>query len=406
MNILHINQSDIVGGAAIAGYRLHQGLLAQGAHSRLLVDVAKTSGAEVATISRRRYAESVTSRFAWRLGLNYINITNSFGIPEHSFYQEADIINFHNLHGDYFNYLALPKLTKHKFAVLTLHDMWSFTGRCVYSYNCDRWKIGCGQCPDLSIMPEVKTDSSRLEWWLKNWIYGVSNLVIVSPSKWLAEQISSSMLARFPIHYIPHGIDIETYQPLDPIQCRTVLGIPLDKKVLMLGAQNLQDPRKGTKLLLESLQNLPAQVKATTVLLTLGDGGETISSLVDIPTFNLGYISGDRIKAVAYSAADIFVFPSQADIFGLVLQESMACGTPLVSFKVGGIPDLVRPGQTGYLAEPNNVEDFCNGIIQLLEDKALRDYMSQKCRAIALQEYSLELQAKRYIELYEKILDN
>jgi len=406
MKILHINQADVVGGAAIAGYRLHQGLLTQGVHSRLLVDSAKTSSAEVAKIARRRYVESMTSRLAWRLGLNYVNITSSFDIPKHAFYQEADVINFHNLHGDYFNYLALPKLTKHKCAVLTLHDMWSFTGHCAYSYGCDRWQMGCGQCPDLNAFPEVKIDRSRWEWWLKNWSYKHSNLAVVAPSRWLTEKAKDSMLGRFSVHHIPHGIDTEAYQPLNPTQCRSVLGIPIDRKVLMFGAQNLQDPRKGSELLLKSLQTLPRYIKSQTVLLTLGDGGETISSLVDIPAINLGYMSGDRLKAIAYSAADVFIFPSKADIFGLVLQESMACGTPSVAFKVGGIPDLVRPGQTGYLAEPDNVEDFCHGIIQLLEDQSLRDYMSHQCRAIAIQEYSLKLQAGRYIDLYKKVLQN
>jgi glycosyltransferase involved in cell wall biosynthesis len=406
MNVVHINQSDIVGGAAIAGYRLHQGLLIQGVHSRLLVDSAKTSGNEVATIARRRYIEGVTSRLAWHLGLNYVNITSSFDIPKHVFYQEADIINFHNLHGDYFNYLALPKLTKYKYAVLTLHDMWSFTGRCAYSYNCDRWQVGCGQCPDLSIMPAVQTDKSDWEWKLKNWAYGSSNLSIVCPSSWMAVQASHSMLNRFPIHHIPNGLDLEAYQPLNSQYCRSMLGIDQDQQVLMFASQSLMDFRKGGDLLLQALQSLPSRLKQQLQLLILGDGGEAIAHMIDIPTLNLGYVGSDRLKAVAYSAADLFIFPTRADNLPLVLQESMACGTPLVSFKVGGIPELVRPGQTGYLAEPDSVEDFCNGITQLLEDASLLNYMSQQCRAIALQEYSLELQAKRYIELYEKILHN
>jgi glycosyltransferase involved in cell wall biosynthesis len=88
----------------------------------------------------------------------------------------------------------------------------------------------------------------------------------------------------------------------------------------------------------------------------------------------------------------------------LVLQESMACGTPMVSFKIGGVPDLVRPDITGYLAQPEDTQDFSNGIIQLLKDEELRKTMSENCRAIALQEYTLELQAKRYIELYQQVL--
>jgi glycosyltransferase involved in cell wall biosynthesis len=115
---------------------------------------------------------------------------------------------------------------------------------------------------------------------------------------------------------------------------------------------------------------------------------------------------------VAFSAADLFIFPTRADNLPLVLQESMACGTPMVSFKIGGVPDLVRDNLTGYLAQPENSTDFCNGILMLLEDEKLRQKMSENCRAdclqqrfaIALKEYSLDLQAKRYIELYQQVL--
>ncbi|NET85504.1 MAG: glycosyltransferase, partial [Moorea sp. SIO1F2] len=161
----------------------------------------------------------------------------------------------------------------------------------------------------------------------------------------------------------------------------------------------------GGDLLLKALSSLPQSLKGEIVLLTLGDGGEVISESVGIQTQNLGFVSSDHLKAIAYSAADLFLFPTRADAFGLVALEAMACGTPTVSFKVGGVPDLVRPGTTGYLAEPENVEDFCNGIIQLLTDHNLREYMSQQCRKVAVAEYSSKLQTERHINLYRSILE-
>ncbi|BBD69178.1 group 1 glycosyl transferase [Nostoc commune NIES-4072] len=404
MNVLQINYSDIEGGAAIAGYRLHEGLLAKGINSRLLVGVVKTDSDRVAAISRGYRLENQLYRFTVRLGFNYINLFSSFDIPKHHFYKEADILNFHNLHNNYFNYLAIPSLMKSKPAVFTLHDMWSFTGHCSYSYDCERWKIGCGKCPYLDTYPTINRDSTSLEWKLKNWVYSRSHLAIVTPSKWLTEQAKQSMLNRFPIQHIPYGIDTEAYQPLDSEQCRSLLGIPINKRVLLFGAQSLQDSRKGSDLLLKALHHLPEYLKAETVLLTLGEGGETITKTLGIQTLNLGYISSDRLKSIAFSAADLFVFPTRTDNLPLVLQESMACGTPMVSFKIGGVPDLVRPGITGYLAEPEDALDFCSGIVKLLEDKELRDRMSENCRTIVLKEYSLELQAQRYIELYQQVL--
>ena len=405
MKILHINQSDINGGAAIAGYRLHQGLLNQSIDSRLLVKIIKTDSLLVEPLPRNKI-DNYLSQISWRIGLNYINYISSFDIPKHPFYQEADCLNLHNLHGDFFSYLAIPKLTKDKPAIFTLHDMWSFTGHCAYSYDCDRWQHGCGNCPYPDIYPPIKLDNTYLEWKLKDWVYSKSNITIVSPSKWLTEKARQSILNRFPIHHIPYGIDTAAYQQLDREECRHILGVSQNQKVLMFGAVSLKDQRKGSDLLIKSLQQLPSSLKLDILLLILGEGGEKIAEMVGIKTLNLGYVSSDRLKSIAFSASDLFVFPTRADNLPLVLQESMACGTPMVSFDIGGVPDLVRHNITGYLAKPEDIQDFSNGIVQLLEDDQLRQTMSKNCRVIAISEYSLELQAKRYIELYEQVLQH
>ncbi len=407
MNILHINQSDISGGAAIGVYRLHQGLLAQGIDSRFLVDLATTSSTRVASIPQKRYIDYQIYRFTRRFGFNDIHLTSSFDILKHSFYQAADVLHFHNLHSGYFNYLALPFLTKNKPAVLTLHDMWGITGHCAYSFDCDRWKIGCGQCPYPDIYPPIQTDNTHWEWKLKHWSYSRSKLIaVVATSHWLADQAKQSILNGYPIHRIPYGIDTKVYQPLDSHDCRSVLGISKNKRVLLFAAQKLTDSRKGGNLLLQALQGLPESLKAETMLLIFGNGGEALAERVGIPTLNLGFIGSDHLKAIAYSAADLFLFPTRADAFGLVAQEAMACGTPIVAFNIGGVRDLVRPSVTGYLAKADDAKDFCHGIMQLLEDCHLCADLGQQCRAIVQEEYSLELQAKRYMELYSLGLSN
>ncbi len=406
MKVLQINQSDVGGGAAIAAYRLHQGLLNRGLSSKLLVGEALTSDPKVEVIQQNLNLNRQLFRFNGRFGLLYLNVLSTFDIPKHPFYQEADVLNFHNLHGafDWFNYLAISHLTKTKPAIFTLHDMWSFTGHCAYSYDCDRWKTGCGKCPYPDLYPHIHRDNTRIEWKLKDWVYSKANLIIVAPSQWLAAQAKASMLGRYDVHCIPYGIDTEAYQPIDPQACRKELGLPLDLKILMFGATNLKDKRKGGDLLFKILQNLPESLKAETVLLTFGDRGEEIAKQVGMKVVSLGYLTSDRLKSIAYSAADLFIFPTRADNLPLVLQESMACGTPMISFDIGGVPDLVRPGITGYLAQAEDTTDFCNGIINLLEDDQLRQEMSTNCREIALKEYDLDLQAQRYMKLYQQVL--
>jgi glycosyltransferase involved in cell wall biosynthesis len=406
MQVLHINTFDMIGGAAIAAYRLHRGLLAQHVQSRLLVDKSQSDSDLVSTISRRRYFEDISGRLGYHLGLNNINMTSTFKVPNHRFYIESDILNFHNLHGNYFNYLSIPTLTRHKPAVLTLHDMWSFTGHCAYSFDCDRWQPGCGKCPHLDTYPSVSRDCTALEWNLKRWIYNRSNLVIVAPSRWLARLAEKSILSRFSVHVIPNGLDTNVYKPLEKKACRDSLGIPADKTVLLFAAQSLKDPRKGGDLLLNALQKIPQNLAENIVLLMLGEESEILKNEVNIPMITLGYIGGDRVKAIAYSAADIFVFPTRADNLPLVIQESMACGTPTISFDVGGVSELVRPRDTGLLAEPENIDDFAEKIVNLVENMHMRQHMSAQCRITAEKEYSLDLQTKRYITLYKDIIQN
>ena len=356
MNVLHINQSDIGGGAAIAGFRLHQGLLLQGIDSKILSGDSKLTCERIAKFPPQTRLEwQVLKRITERCGLNYIHLISSFRVVQHDFFRDANIVNFHNLHSGYFSYLSIPKLTQDKPGVLTLHDMWSFTGHCSYSFDCMRWETGCGECPYLDTYPRVERDSTALELKIKSWVYKHSNLTVVAPSSWLTRQARQSILNHFAIHHIPNGIDTSTYQPIDTELCRTVLNVPTNKFVLMTGADSLKDPRKGLDLLVRSLQGLPKSLKDESTLLSFGNNGEALANEVGIEGINLGYISSDRLKAVAYSAADLLVFTSRADNLPLILQESMACGTPMVAFNIGGVSDLVRPGITGYLAAPEDI---------------------------------------------------
>lgn len=409
MKVLLIHRSSYArgGGGAIAMYRLHTGLRKAGVDSKILCHLRTVERSDIIRFScpkALQVLEPWLKKVTQRLGLNDIHAVSSFSIKGHKAYLDADVVNFHGLHGGFFSYLALPTLTRSKPAVFTLHDMWAYTGHCAISYGCDRWRVGCGQCPYLDSYPPIRRDNTRLEWKLKNWIYSHSHLTIVTLSSRQTAQVKQSMLNRFPIHQIPHGVDTEIYEPLDPEQCRTLLGIPPNRKVLMFAALRLNQFNKGGDLLLEALQGLPESLKAETVLLTLGNGGEALGQVADIQTYDLGYISHDRIKAIAYSAADLFVFPTRAESFGLVLLESMACATPVVSFGVGGTVDLVRPGVTGYLAKPEDAKDLREGIVQLIEDESRRRRMGQQGREMVLREYRLELQVQRYIALYNQLL--
>jgi glycosyltransferase involved in cell wall biosynthesis len=337
------------------------------------------------------------------MGLNNVFDISSFTMKKQQAWLDADVVNIHS-YADFFSYLALGPLTETKPTVMTLHDMWSFTGHCYVSFDCERWKTGCGKCPYPDVYPPIRRDSTHIEWKLKNWAYRHAQLTVVAPSTAYAEFARQSMLGRFPVRHVPHGIDTACYEPLDRQQCRSLLGVPPDKKVLMFMAKSLHSSVKGGQVLTEVFRRLPRAIKDRLILLLVGNQGKMMADALGVQAIDCGYISNDRLKAICYSAADLFVHPTRAEAFGLVLLESMACGTPLVSFNVGGVSDLVRPGVTGYLAERDNAEDLMSGVVQLLTDESRCESMRAQCREIALREYCIELQAQRYASLYAELL--
>ena len=408
MKVLQIHGKDVPQGfgAAVSTYRLHLGLRASGVDSKILCNRrVLDSSVEIPRLPRlERLIGHVTSR----LGLNDLHCVGAFKVKDLPAYREADVLNFHGIHSQFFSYLALPFLTKSKPAVFTVRDMWPLTGHCAVNYDCERWKTGCGNCPYPGAPPALPTkrDSTHMEWKLKSWAYRQSRLTVVTLSRRMTEQARQSMLGHFPIHHIPNGVDTEAYRPLDPALGRTVLGIPPGKKVLMFAAGYLNRQHKGSDLLAKALRVLPPALKSEIVLILLGEGGEALADMFDVNVIPLGFVGGQRFKAVAYSAADLVVLPTRGEGLPNVLLESMACGTPMVSFDVGGVPDLVRPGVTGYLARPEDAQDLAQGIRQLLEDAPFRRVMSQQCRAIACAEYSTKLEVQKYIALYDSLLGN
>ena len=317
---------------------------------------------------------------------------------------DADVIDLHCLHSGTFSYLALPALAAKKPLVFTFHDMWPITGHCHASLDCERWKTGCGRCPYPGTEPAIRRDATALEWKLKKWAYERADFTIVTPSKWLAEVVGRSFLAGRPVHHIPHGLDVEVFRPLDKPECRSLLGIPGGKTVLLCAIENMDRPLKGGQLMVEALRDLPESIRRDCVLLVFGRSSRALLKQIPMQVVELGYLGADSMKVIAYSAADLLINPSRAESFGLVALEAMACGTPVVAFGVGGLPELVRPGLTGMLAVPENPQDFSDRIVDMLEDRQSLQTMGAVARLMVLDEYRLDLQVARSIDLYQSVI--
>ncbi len=417
MRIVHINTHADSGGAAKAMARLRQELERQGHHACSLSEYRTFLERNVYRMvevvrgrrrSRDRWLEAWGQRIAGWLGAPFTRYRSTQYILEWDVFKQADVVNLHNLHGDYFNYHLLPVFSRCKPIIWTLHDMWAMTGHCVYAYDCERWQAGCFDCPlfkgagrKLVEPPPTPRDWTRQVWNAKQKLYQKSRLYIVTPSQWLCGLAKKSILGgAASIQCIPNGVDLTVFRPIDPSLARQVLGISQDARVILFVAHGLGYKRKGFQYLLDALERI--EKPGTTMLLTVGTQGLDSAQLDRFTRRDMGTLADERLMSLIYNAADAFVFPTLADNQPLVLIEAMACGTPMVSFDVGGVSEMVRHMETGYLARSQDAEDMARGIKLLMGDDGLRRRMRQRCQEIAKAEYALELQAQRYLALYEQ----
>lgn len=417
MTITHLNTSDIKGGAARAAYRLHQGLREIGVKSSMFVRGKSSSDETVRSVHldqsliarvRRRWRRWYIQRSFTEYKEDRPDGLELFSDDRTAIASEvvdqcpdADIFNLHWIANfidlsTFFEWINAP-------VVWTLHDMNAFTGGCHYNVGCDRYKSTCGACPQLG--SDDDRDLSRAIWQRKSDAYqsaiDAGQLHIVAPSRWLAEEVRrSSLLGEAPVHTIPNGLDAKTFHPRETTGVRQAIEIPDHHRVLLFVAQSTKNHRKGFDLLQEALQELSADA---VTLVSIGSHEPDLEP--DFHHVHLGSIKSDLLLSVFYSLADVFVIPSRQDNLPNTVLESMACGTPVVGFYVGGIPDMVRPGETGWLAEPEDASALRQAIAGALSDETERNRMADRCRQIVQEEYTLDVQARAYKSLYESLLN-
>jgi glycosyltransferase involved in cell wall biosynthesis len=400
LNVLHISESDTAGGAAGAAYKLHRGLNGRGHRSRMLVGRKLTADADIRRLKRNdawRGLDRLSGAVLDRLSLQYVFYPSSFAVARDGWFREAHMVQLHNLHGSYFSFTALPILSRRRPIVWLLHDQWAFTGHVAYSLDCERWRTGCGSCPYLGEYPRLQRDTTALLWRLKKAAYARSRLTLVVPSEWLRDLVRASpLLGRFPVHRIPNGIDTAVFRPGPQREARRRLGLPDDRRIVFFAAADLEERRKGLHLLHAALRRLDEPP----LLVVAGSGGMP----TDVETRSLGSVADEHVLADAYRAADVFAVPTLADVLTQTAQESLACGTPCISFDRGGVTEVVRHLETGYQAAFGDAGELARGLATLLADADLRARLSRRCREVAEDEYSVELQVRRYVELYEEAL--
>ena len=410
VSVLHVNTADNLGGAARSAYKIHSGVRALGARSRMLVRTRVTDDPDVALVNggrwRWRVLDALGTQVVDRVGAQYLFYPSSFALLDHPWLAETQVVQLYNTHGGYFTHRVLPELSRRRPVVWRLSDMWPFTGHCAYSLDCERWKTGCGHCPLLHEYPGLPWDTTARLFRIKERLYASSRLTIVATNSWMEGLVRQSpLLGRFPLHRIPNGVDVSVFRPMEKAAARRALGID-DTLPVVLFAAHVARPgtRKGGEYVSPSLERAAAQGSRFR-LVVLGEDAEAWPEARAYPTTRVGFTADNARLAAVYSAADVLLWPAVAENFPNGIVEAMACGTPAVAFDTGGVRDAVRHLETGYLAAFRDVEDLARGVHLLIGDAAQRGRLSEACRRVAADDYSDERQARRYHDLYARLLE-
>ena len=414
LHVTHLSTTDLVGGACLAATRLHKGLLGQEVASRMFVVIRRSQDDSVWTLSpfpflpkaMRRVLFGVCRRIQHRKRLIHGGLFSLGRV-----YYGRDLLrqlppsHLIHLHWviDLVDYTtALPELARRAPLVWTFHDMNCFTGGCHYDEHCGRFTVGCGLCPQLGSRKE--NDLSRHVFARKQRALAripAQRLIIVCPSEWMASEVSrSALFQRFQRVTIPYGIDTAVFRPIARRQARAELGLPADAKILLFVADILGERRKGLGLLFQALEGL----REVHNLLVVTLGSKPGTQLVAAPHLHLNRIDDPARLALVYSAADAFIVPSLQDNLPNTVLEAMSCGLPVIGFRVGGIPEMVRDAETGLLADVGNATDLAQKISWMLEHGEQRERMSAAARALVLRDFTVQRQAAACKLLYQNHL--
>ncbi|MFM6954543.1 MAG: glycosyltransferase family 4 protein [Sphingobacteriaceae bacterium] len=413
MKVVHLNSYENNGGAGRAASRLVKALQEQGVDTSLWVNYSFETTPNPYNFSKGLLLKFITAvqiileRVLTKIRTKPVKIPFSipiFGkdISKHPALKEADIIHLHWLNHAFLRPRDLAKLQKlNKPIVWTFHDSNAFTGGCHVRYTCTHFEQACGNCP--VVKQPGANDLSHTIWKSKKQAYAELALQVVAPSRWMAQSAQkSSLFAEKPIQVIPNTLNTTVFAPSDKIIAREKLGLPANAFLILSGFMpSSNDKHKGADLLVEALRIFGQSHDAELVVF----GSRTAG---DLPDFNLkttflGTINEEDKLALCYAAADVFVTPSIEDNLPNTVLESLACGTPVVAFTTGGIPDMVSHQQNGYLAKDASPEELAKGLIWIKE-QAGKQALSKVARQTVLDTFSETVVAQKYIHLYQSIL--
>jgi glycosyltransferase involved in cell wall biosynthesis len=440
LNILQVSTSDWGGGAERVAWNLFKGYRSKGHVSHLAVGHKHSNDPDVSLIPRLRngtpWASSVHAlanrvasweqsvRGLWRLKYWLQVLAGGWPAAQRELGREdfhypgtwkllelvpdrADVLHLHNLHGDYFDLRALPLFGRQMPVIVTLHDAWLLSGHCAHSFDCERWLTGCGSCPDLTISPAVRRDATAFNWKRKRKIYAGGRFYVSTPSQWLMDKVKSSILEPSVIQsrVIPYGVDLSVFYPEDRLVIKKSLGLRPDHKVLLFVAQNARENLwKDYQTVQDAVRLVAKGMRhANIVLVVLGQEAPS-EKFGNIEIRFVPFEADVERVASYYQASDLYLHAARADTFPNTVLEAQACGTPVVATAVGGIPEQIEEGVTGFLVPAADPVAMAARIEQVLNDDSLRAHLGNQAAARARRCFDSERQVNDYLDWYRTII--
>jgi glycosyltransferase involved in cell wall biosynthesis len=419
LKVVHLNTYDGNGGAGRACMRLNRALLSQNVDSKVIVHYKFGKNPQTGTFNHNPIQKAYTAativlerilakRYLKPLSRTPFSFT-WFGrsVIRHPDVKNADIIHLHWINHGFLDPKHIAQIAKlNKPVVWTFHDSNAFTGGCHVRYTCDHYMRQCGNCPLL--IHAGNNDISHKIWQQKRKAYDVLNFAIAAPSTWMQASVkSSSLMQGKAVNHIPNTLETDIFKPADKKEAKQKAGVPADKFIFLSGFMpSRKDLHKGTQYLLDSLELLKQRLGAEAdqvELVIFGNRGT--EGVPDFPfkTSFLGTINNDEQLAQYYAAADAFLIPSLEDNLPYTVMESLACGTPVIAFTTGGIPDMVQHQYNGYLATYKSAESFTDGMEWIIKH-ADQKLIQQQARQTIMEVFLEEVIAQKHIRLYQSLL--
>jgi glycosyltransferase involved in cell wall biosynthesis len=279
------------------------------------------------------------------------------------------------------------------------------TGRCAYAYDCRKFLDGCDDsCPTPQEYPPLDPARIRGAWNARRSIYArLPRFVVVAPSQWIAREARAGLWKSHRIEVIPYGVPTEVYVPRLPEERRSIrreLGVADEDVFGVVIADNLGERRKGFDLAREALAGGHSGLAVGMI-----GASDAMPGIAGVKSFHLGYVGDERRMSSICAAADFLLHPAPVDNLPNVVLEAMACGTPTVAFPIGGLPDMVRPGRTGWLAAETSAAGLRRALATATAAVRGASSYRESCRAVAEEEYTEALQARRYAALFSEMLE-